>query len=1062
MIEKLITLSVRRPGRVIACALLLCAVTWMNFKYLSLDALPEITDPQALIEIVWEAPTERIDREIAGPLAAELERISGIQRVRSISEMGYGFVYALLTEDADPSSVRREISSRLLELSSGWPAGAQVRLGPDASSVGWIYQYALSNPSGRFDLRKLHDLQTRKIAPRLARVAGVAEVATVGGLKRQIQIHVYPTLLARHGMTLGECLSGVKDALADAGGRMAEISGRDFQIRAVAPVRSLDDLEESVIASGKTGNPIRVRDVGFVQIGSDIRRGIADLDGTGEVVGGIVVMRQGENALNVIVRIESAVAEIRSELPEGVELNVVYDRSILVRDALSKMGWTLAEELVAVILVCLVFLMHARSALVPILILPVVCLLPFLMMRIFGVPVHLPVLAGIAIALGEIVDAVLVMVENAHKRLSGESPGCAADAKGQGQDRDPLIDSLVQVGRPLFYSLAIILFSFLPVFLLEAQEGRLFRPLAVAKTFAMIASVVLSITLGPALIAVFLRRAKIKPEEQNPVSRFLRVLYEPTFRWAMRHSRLVVAVNILLLVAFPFWTRLDKSFMPPLEEGAVLYMPSTLAGLPIRDAGWILQKQDRLLKETPEVDRVFGKAGRAETPTDPAPISMIETTITLKPKSDWRPGMTYDRLISELDEKMKFPGWINAWTQPIRGRMDMLATGIRTELGVVLYADDLDLLDSAAASAEKILSGIDGVRNVYAERPTVGYFLDVQFDRRQLLKAGVTAREAAQYLQVTVAGSEVARIYEEETDSEVGGFSDPVTVLFAREFVDEIHKLEEMPVILSGGTTMPLSRLAAVRLKAAPSAIRRDRGRWVTYVHADVIPSKTSRIVKIAEPALSAQLPRGVRPELVGQYQYRERAVEKLMFAVPLVLLIILWLLRRTFGSWKESLILMLSVPAAMAGGIFAQAASGFPTTVAVLVGYIALYAVAVQTGVVMVVYLKESWESSAGRTRKDLEDAVYAGAVQRLRPKLMTVATTLVGFVPILWSEGPGSEMLRHIAVPMMGGMITSTLHVLYLTPILFLWTHRTAAENAPPANVTMLKNDPFYDPGD
>ena len=662
MIENLIRLSVRRPWRVIAVAVFLCALTVFGMNRISLDALPEITDPQVMVEIVWEAPTERLDREVAEPVSRAVMTVPGVKTVRTSSEMSYGFVYAILEEGANLQSVRSDIAFRIYNLSPSLPAGARVRVGPDASSVGWIYQYAITDRTGRFDLRELYDIQTRLIAPLLAEAPGVEEVATVGGLARQIQIQVYPSLLAHYHLPLRDVFDAVRKTMADAGGRMVEISGRDFQIRAIAPFGKLDDLEEAYVGKDAGGEPIRIRDVGFVQTGFDLRRGIAELNGQGEVVGGIVVMRQGENALKTLAGIRRKIEDARHLLPAGVEWTTVYDRSDLIRESVSKMGWTLAEEMVAVALVCMVFLLHIRSALVPILILPVVCLIPFLFMRLFHVPVHLPVLAGIAIALGEIVDAVLVMVENAHRKLSAEA---SLIPNPESQD-GVLTDALVQVGRPLFFSLAIILFSFLPVFLLEAQEGRLFRPMAIAKTFAMLGSVLLSITLGPALIRLLLK-GRISPEENNPVSRGLHTIYAPTFRWAMRHKRVVVGVNALLLLAIPYARRFDKSFMPPLEEGTILYMPSTLPGLPIREAGWILQKQDALLSEVPEVATVFGKAGRAQTPTDPAPLSMIETTITLKPKNEWRHGMTYDRLISEMDRRMQFPGWINSWTQPTSG-----------------------------------------------------------------------------------------------------------------------------------------------------------------------------------------------------------------------------------------------------------------------------------------------------------------------------------------------------------------------------------------------------------
>ncbi len=1060
MIRRIIAASVRWPYRVLSAVLVISALSILSLRTMPLDALPEVTDPQVIIEIIWEAPTERIDREVAEPVSNALMAVPGVRTVRTMTEMGYGFVYAILSDGAQPGQIRQEISNRLAAIAPLLPGDALVRLGPDASSVGWVYQYALVDPTNRRDLRQLHDLQSRRVAPILESIPGVAEVATVGGLKCQIQIHVYPPLLAQYRLPLGTVLSAIRDAFADAGGRMVEVSGRDFQIRAVAPVRTLDDVENAVVGLDNQKRPVRVRDIGFVQVGYDLRRGIADLDGTGEVVGGIVVMSQGENAIRVLAQLKQKIAEARAVLPDGVKWITVYDRSDLVREALTKMGMTLTEELIAVALICLVFLAHLRSALVPILVLPVVCLMSLLFMRLFGGSLHLPVLAGIAIALGEIVDAVLVMVENAHRRMAGG----ASDA-----DRATLTEALVQVGRPLFFSLSIILFSFMPIFLLEAQEGRLFRPMAVAKTFAMLSSVLLSITLGPALIAVLLGGGRIPSEEQTPVTRWLHALYAPAFRWALSHRTIVIALNMLMLLAIPFWWRLEKSFMPPLEEGSILYMPTTVPGLPLREAGWILQKQDAVLREVPEVAAVFGKAGRAETPTDPAPISMIETTLTLKPKSDWRPGMTHDRLIAELDRRMQFPGWINAWTQPIRGRMDMLATGIRTEVGVLLYSDDFEEIAAAAGQTEKIMREMRGVRNVYAERPTLGYFLDIRFDRTALSRAGLTEREATDYARVAMAGAEVSRFRGAVWDTgEFAGVDAPVTVLCARDYVDEIHKIEELPVVLPGGSAVPLSSLGTVRLQSAPASIRRERGRWVGYVHADVDEARSGRVVGEAKAKLAGAAFPGVGHELVGQFQYRERAFKRLLVVVPLVLVVIFLLLKQAFGSMMEAFMLMLSVPAAMAGGILSQAIAGYPTTVAVLVGYIALYAVAVQTGIVMVVYLKEACDRKIEQSRRgatdgavpgsiqdgsfaggrggyavamtesDLEAAVYDGSVQRLRPKLMTVATTILGFVPILWSEGPGAEMLRHIAVPMMGGMLTSTLHVLFLTPILFFSLNR------------------------
>jgi Cu(I)/Ag(I) efflux system membrane protein CusA/SilA len=912
------------------------------------------------------------------------------------------------------------------------PQGVTPVLGSDATGVGWVFQYALVDEAAKYDLAQLRSLQDWHLRYQLASVEGVAEVASLGGFVKQYQVNLDPNKLSAYRLPVKAIVDAVRMSNNDVGGRSIELSGTEYMVRGVGYIRSVRDLE-TVSVGMNNGTPILLRDISQISLGPDMRRGIAELDGKGAVVGGIVVMRYGENALKVIDRVKEKLQEIAPSLPPGIKIVTTYDRSDLIHRSIATLKEKLIEEFVIVSVVSLIFLFHVRSALVAILTLPIAILLSFISMYYLRVTSNIMSLGGIAIAIGAMVDAAIVMVENAHKRLE------RWEAEGkQGSRTDIIVEAAKEVGKPLFYSLLIITVSFLPVFTLEAQEGRLFSPLAFTKTFAMFFASFLSITLAPVLM-VLLIRGKIHSEAKNPVSRFLIALYNPVVRAVLRFKKTTVGVAALvLLFTIPAFNRLGSEFMPPLNEGMIFYMPTTLPGISVTQAGRLLQLQDRILMTFPEVERVFGKAGRAETPTDPAPFSMMETTVTLKPESQWRKGMTWEKLVAEMDQALRLPGVANAWTMPIKNRIDMLSTGIRTPVGVKIFGPDLKIIEEIGKQLETVLQPVPGTRTVFAERVTAGYYLDIKIRREEVARYGLMIGDVEMLIESAIGGESISTTVE-------GRERYPINLRYAREFRDDVEKLRRVLVPTMNGAQVPLGHLANIQLATGPAMIKNEEGQLVGYVTVDMAGRDIGGYVEEAKRVVAEKikLPQGYTLAWSGQYEYMQRAQERLIYVVPLTILIIFILLYLNFQSVAKTLIVLLSVPFSLVGSIWLLYFLDYNLSIAVWVGIIALAGVAAETGVVMIVYLDEVYErrlrEGSMSSERNLYEAIIEGAVQRVRPKMMTVAAIIAGLLPIMWSHGAGADVMKRIAAPMIGGMVTSTILTLAVIPAIYaLWREK------------------------
>jgi Cu(I)/Ag(I) efflux system membrane protein CusA/SilA len=925
------------------------------------------------------------------------------------------------------------VTEYLQSIRSNLPEGVDPTIGPDATGVGWVFQYALVDQTGRHNLAELRSFQDWHLRYWLASVPGVAEVATIGGFVKQYQVNLDPNRLYAYDLSAKEVVDAIRMSNDEVEGRLLEFSGREYMVRGRGYLTSIADIEQVAVGTGQAGTPIRVKDVASVRIGPEIRRGIAELDGRGEVVGGIVVMRFGENALRVIDRVKAKLEEVTGSLPEGVQIVPTYDRSGLIRDSIGTLRRALTEEAIVVSIVTLLFLFHFRSALIPILTLPIVVLATFVPVYYMGVTSNIMSLGGIALAIGSLVDASIVMVENAYRRLSepahdGSPP--PADRAGQ---LSIIVEAAQQVGRPLFFSILIIVVSFSPVFLLEGQEGRMFLPLALTKTFAMTAASLLSITLVPVLMLLLLRGRRLRPEAANPVARLFSSMYRPILGLALRWRWATLLVNFAVIpLTIPLMLVIGSEFMPPLYEGALLYMPTSAPGLSATEAGRMLQIQDRIIKDTPEVERVFGTAGRATTATDNSPMGMVNTTVLLKPRDQWRAGMTMETLQTELDEKLQIPGFPNTWTQPIRNRLDMLHTGIKTPVGIKVFGPDLEIIERIGRDIENTLRTVDGTRSVYAERVAQGYFTDIVPNREALARYGLTAMDVQDVIQTAIGGENVTRTIE-------GRERYPVNVRYQQDYRSDVPALNRVLVKNAEGAQIPLSQLADVSVRTGPAMIRDEDGQLAGYIYVDTSTSDIGGYVDRAKQAVAGAvvLPAGYTLGWTGQYEFQVRARERLKLLLPIVFAVILMLLYLTFHSVSESVIVMLSVVYAMTGGVILQWLLGYNFSVAVWVGYIALYGIAVETGVVMVVYLHEALDEKLRAktvlTERDVWDATISGSILRLRPKLMTVGTTVAGLLPILWSTGVGSDLMKPIAAPIVGGMVTSTIHVLIVTPVIF-----------------------------
>ncbi len=1031
MIEQIIAWSARNKFYVFLGTFF--AIAWGIWAAYNtpLDAIPDLSDVQVIVFSEWKGRSpDLVEDQVTYPVVTALLSAPQVKVVRGYSFFGLSFVYIIFEDGTDIYWARSRVLEYMQGVLGNLPAGVTPTLGPDATGVGWVFEYALVDKSGRHDLSELRTLQDWYVRYWLASVPGVSEVASVGGFVKQYQVDLDPNRLLAYNLPLNRVINAIRRSNNDVGGRVVEFSGREYMVRGLGYIRNVADIEEIAVGTNENGTPIYVRDIANVHLGPDIRRGIAELNGEGEVVGGIVVMRFGENALAVIERVKEKIEEIKGSLPEGVVLVPVYDRSELILRSIDTLKEKLIEEVVIVSLVCIVFLFHFRSALVVILMLPIAILMSLVAMNYIGLNSNIMSLAGIAIAIGAMVDAAIVMVENAHKRLE------KWEHEGRPGSRNVVvIEAAKEVGKPLFFSLLIITVSFLPVFTLEAQEGRLFKPLAFTKTFAMFFASLLSVTLVPVLMLLLIR-GKIAPERKNPLNRFLIWAYDPFVHLALRFPKTVLLLALLALLAtVPAYMKLGSEFMPPLYEGSLLYMPTGLPGMSIAEAGRVLQLQDKIVMQFPEVKSVFGKAGRARTPTDPAPLTMMENTIVLKPESEWRPGMTPEKLINEMDAALKIPGISNSWTMPIKGRIDMLTTGIRTPVGIKILGPDLKVIEKIGEEMERALKDVPGTRNIYAERVVSGYFYDFEIDRRAVARYGLTVGDVQDVIETAIGGKNITSTIE-------GRERFPINVRYARELRDEPQKLERVLVATPTGEQIPLAQLAHLRTTMGPPVIKSENAELVGYVFVDVTGRDLGGYVKEAQQVVQekVQMPPGYHLLWSGQYEYMQRATERLTYVVPLTLLIIVVLLYANFNSMGKTMIVLLSVPFALVGGIWLIYLLGYNLSVAVWVGFIALAGVAAETGVVMIVYLDEVFErrlrEGTMTTAKNLYDAIIEGAVGRVRPKMMTVIAITAGLLPIMWSHGTGADVMKRIAAPMVGGMVTSTILTLIVIPVIYeMW---------------------------
>ena len=1035
MIAALIRASLDNRGLVLLLSLLLTLAAIQATRTLPVDAIPDLSDVQVTVRTEWPGQSPQlVEDQITYPLASRLLAVPGARHVRGFSMTGDSFVYVLFEDGTDPYWARSRVLEYLSQARAELPEDVEPALGPDASGVGWVYQYALVDRSGGHDLSELRALQDWFLRLELQALPGVSEVATVGGMERQYQAIIDPLRLRQYGVQINDVAARIRAAGAERGGSLIEVGEGEISLRGVGFLRKLEDLAQVPLGPLMDGVPVLLGDVAEIRFGAGPRQGIAELDGEGEVVGGIVVMRDGGNAREVIEAVEARLAALDSSLPAGVEIVTTYDRSALIERAVDHLSTKLVEEILVVGLVCLLFLGHFRSALVPALLLPLGVLAALAIMRLQGINANIMSLGGIAIAIGAMVDAAIVLVENAHKRIEHFKDDHAREPDEP--ERLKLVaEACIEVGPAVFMSLLIIALSFLPVFLLEAQEGRMFAPLAWTKTWAMLAAAVLAVTLGPVLMALCVR-GRIRGEHEQILSRTLIALYRPVLRGVLRAPWLTVVLSLVIAASALYPLRqLGSEFMPQLEEGDLMYMPTTLPELSPGKAQELLQQTSRLIRQTPEVETVFGKIGRAESATDPAPISMIETTIRLKPESEWREGFTIEDLIAELDARLRIPGVTNAWVQPIRTRIDMQSTGLRTPLGVRLAGDDLQQLTALATEVEAALAGVPGIRSAFADRGATARSLEIRPRREDLARYGVEMEAFMAWLGEAVGGAPIATAYE-------GRRRFPVAMRLPQDVRDTPEALAELGVVTPSGAQVPLGRLADIELVEAPAMIRSENARLTAWVFVDTDTRDLIGTMRAADAALAerVQLPAGVSLGWTGQYESLLRASERLSLAIPAALGIILVLLYLIFRRWPDALIVLLTAPLSVVGGLWLLWGLDYAMSVAVVVGFLALFGVAAEFGVVMLLYLAQAVERArtTGRmnTRRELDAALEEGAVQRVRPKAMTVLTLLVGLTPILLSDGAGAATMQRIAAPMLGGMLSAPLLSMLLIPAIYrIW---------------------------
>ncbi|WP_033569359.1 efflux RND transporter permease subunit [Dickeya undicola] len=1041
MIAAVIRWSIKNRFLVLIASLLMAGWGVISLQKTPLDALPDLSDVQVIIRVSYPGKAPQVvENQVTYPLTTTMLSVPGAKTVRGFSMFGDAYVYVLFEDGTDPYWARSRVLEYLSQVQSTLPAEAKASLGPDATGVGWIYEYALVDRSGRHSLADLRAIQDWLLKYELKTVPNVAEVASIGGMVRQYQVVLNPERLRALNVTHQQVIDALRAANQESGGSVIELGEAEYMVRTSGYLLKTEDFL-NVPVSRRDGIPVLLQDVATLRQGPEMRRGIAELNGEGEVAGGVVVMRSGKNALETLRAVHTRLQQIRQSLPAGVEIVTTYDRSPLIERAITTLSHKLLEEFVVVALVCSLFLFHFRSSLVAIISLPLGILGAFIIMRHQGINANIMSLGGIAIAIGAMVDAAIVMIENMHKVVEQwrhQHPGHEPDNATWWQ---LATQAATEVGPALFCSLLIITLSFIPVFSLEAQEGRMFSPLAFTKTYAMAVSAGLGITLVPVLMGYFVR-GRIPDEQTNPLNRWLIALYQPVLRQVLRFPKTTLAVSLALLALtlFPL-ARLGSEFMPPLDEGDLLYMPSTLPGISPREAARLLQQTDRLIKTVPEVDSVFGKAGRADSATDPAPLTMMETTIRLKPREQWRPGMTMDKLIAELDQTVSIPGIANVWVPPIRNRLDMLATGIKSPVGIKVNGDNLHDIEQVAAQIEQVVKRVPGVTSALAERLAGGRYIDIDIDRVRAARYGVSVQELQSMVATLIGGENIGETLE-------GRQRYPINVRYPREIRDSVDAVKNLPVVTKGGARLTLAELANVRVSEGPPMLKSENGRLSDWIYVDLRGRDLKSAVEDMQRQVAQQvtLPQGVSVSWSGQFEYLERATETMKLVVPFTLLIIFILLYVTFGQIKDALLIMGTLPFALIGGVWLLYLLGYNLSVASAVGFIALAGVAAEFGVIMLLYLNHAVEKhrQPGQplTDEQLTSAIREGAVLRVRPKMMTVATIMAGLLPIMWGGGTGSEIMQRIAAPMVGGMVSAPLLSMLVIPALFLLLHRNTVE--------------------
>ena len=1058
MLNRIIEASLQNRFLVVLATIMAMGWGVYAIQNTPLDAIPDLSDVQVIImtEFPGQAP-QVIEDQVTYPLTTAMLSVPFANVVRGYSFFGLSFVYVIFEDGTDIYWARSRVLEYLNFVSGRLPSGVTPSLGPDATGVGWVYEYVLEDTTGNHDLSELRSIQDWYMRYELSSVPGVSEVASIGGFVKQYQVTVDPNRLLAFNIPLKKIGAAIKRSNSDVGGRLVEMGETEFMVRGLGTIQSLDDIRNISLGVSGNGTPIRIRDVASVELGPELRRGIAEWNGEGEIVGGIVVMRYGENALSVIERVKQKIEELKPGLPEGVVIHTAYDRSGLIKRAVSNLTEKLIEEMIVVALVCVIFLLHFRSAFVAVFTLPMGILISFIVMHNQGINSNIMSLGGIAIAIGAMVDASIVMIENAHKHLERDA--------GKKSHLQIIMDASKEVGPALFYSLLIIMLSFLPVFSLEAQEGRLFKPLAYTKTFAMAAAAFLAITIVPVLMSFFVK-GKIRSESENPISRFLMWAYRPVITWVLQHPvpTIVAAGVIVVVTVLPFHDlvvsrfsdaptsltyralskvdqlfpleKIGSEFMPPLYEGDLLYMPTTLPGVSVTKARQLLQQTDKIIRSFPEVHHVFGKIGRAETATDPAPLSMIETTVMLKPESEWRPGMTPEKLVEALNNAIQFPGLTNAWTMPIKTRIDMLSTGIKTPVGIKVAGEDLETLERLGIQIENVIRGLPGTLSVFAERVAGGNYLDFEIDREEVARYGLTVGDVQDVIMTAMGGMNVTYTIE-------GLERYPVNVRYPRELRDNLPALKRVLVPTPTGAQVQIGQLVDIRIRKGPPGIKSENARLNAWVYVDIKGIDVGTYVARAQKAVleAVPMPPGYTLIWSGQFEYMQRAQRKLQVVVPVTLVIIFVLLYLNFKNVTEAMIVMLSLPFALVGGIWLMYLLDYDMSIAVGVGFIALAGLAAETGVVMLIYLDHAYrdlkeELGSSFDLQGVHRAIISGAVDRVRPKMMTVVSTMVGLLPIMWGHGAGSQTMKRIAAPMVGGMVSSTILTLVVIPVIYaLW---------------------------